>query len=310
MVGWLIEGHDHFGEWVGWLEGYTVNHGYWQPLSMRTPIRALTGFGHAFVGGHFVFRLPGVSESFQQSFNDHGLQDEIFLAARLSPGLALSLAVLTMIVAIVLLLQVIRFVRKYPAISAGHGRTVRPILLCITIYSVFFLFWMPEILEFWILQSVLVWVLLVGTLPVTRQFSFPLWRLAWPMAGMFFLINFFGSILWLQRIENDWYFSRVKILQPLAVKGDLIYCGEGWILKDFLRRYTPARVIAPDDPEFNDRTADSLVAVTLAAKKKVYVFPSAGSEAGGSHDLAKSLSRFAVRTRPVGAGTDSVFVIE
>ncbi len=78
IVGWIIEGNNSFPTWIYWMEGYTVNNHYWQAPGIKTPLHVLTGFSHAFIGGHYIFQLPAVEQYFQQSFQSHGLKDEFF----------------------------------------------------------------------------------------------------------------------------------------------------------------------------------------------------------------------------------------
>ena len=283
IAGWIIEGHHSFPAWIGWMEGYTVGHGYWQPLSLKTPLHVIAGFAHAFIGGHFIFQLPGVREYFQRSFDTHGLNDELFLSAHISPALALTLAILTAALVFFLLTLAIRFTRQYKIISRRAGIIVKPILLCIVTYSLFFCFWMPEILEFWILQMALVWLLVIGMLPVMRfPFRLPQTGMLFLIGALLFFINFFGSLKWLQDINNDWYFARVEKISHAALTGDLVFAEQGWILKDFLKYYTAADIVSPDDPGYSQSFADSLVAAKLSAQHKVYIYPSAG----GGHNAA------------------------
>lgn len=142
---------------------------------------------------------------------------------------------------------------------------------------------MPEILEFWILQMVLVWLLLIGMIPVLRfPFRMPVLPGLFLLSALLFSINYFGSLRWLQNIKHDWYYGRVEKLQRSASRNDLMLVQNGWILKDFLQYFTRAAVVSAGQPDFDRIKTDSLVGRTLSAKGKIYIYP---DPSGGNHGL-------------------------
>jgi hypothetical protein len=170
-----------------------------------------------------------------------------------------------------------------------HKQVLRPFLLCLLVYSLFFVFWMPEILEFWILQMVLIWLLLIGMLPVIR---FP-FRLS-ATAGLIilsvslFTINYFGSMRWLQNINDDWFYKEVQGITK-AGPSDLVIMEDQWILKDYVRYYTPATVIADDEPGFSKEMAREKVKQVIATNGKVYRYrPATSINNKGKWELIQS----------------------
>lgn len=273
FIGWFIAGHDSWAEWGRWVQGYTVGHGFWQPLSLKTPFYALAGFSRAFIGGHFLFQIPFLKDIFDRSFASHGLNDELFLTANMGGSMAILLTILSFVLALLLLLMLVRFARKYKTIRKAHARIVQPALLCIATYSLFFCFWMPEILEFWILQMALAWLLLIGATPLTGfPVRIPVTSGLILTALVVFSINFFGSMRWLRHLENDWYYAQAKQIGGAAEKGDMILTEDGWIIKDFLRYFTPAQVYAPDDPGYSAEGTDQAVENVLASNRKVFIY--------------------------------------
>ncbi|MBO9573047.1 MAG: hypothetical protein J7497_12715, partial [Chitinophagaceae bacterium] len=222
ITGWFIEGHNTVAAWVGWMQGYTVGHDYWQPLSAKTPLHVVTGFGHAFIGGHYIFQLPAAVYYLHNSFQSHGLKDEIFLSSKISSSTAWILSGLTVLFATLLLTLIIKFIFKCRSMKL-HYPVISPLLITLIVYSAFFCFWMPEILEFWILQMVIVWLLLIGMMPILH-FPFRLQMNTGLMivAVLLFVINYFGSIYWLQRPGRDWYYAETKIISQSVSPGDLI----------------------------------------------------------------------------------------
>lgn len=279
IMGWMVAGRNSFETWFEWMRGYTGKTLYWQPLGLKTPGRVITGFSHAFVGGHFVFRIPGLSDYMEKSFAAHSLHDELFLARHISGRMAVFLTVLTAGMGIVLLGLVLRFIRKFRAIKTQYGNVVLPMLVAGGLYSAFFLVWMPEILEFWIFQMVLLWMVLLGTLPVT---GFP-FRLK-PFIGTLFLsislflINYLGSVRWLQHIEYDWYYTKVEPIRQVATSKDVILLQEGWILKDFLEYFTKSKVQNSPSEDSLRAPLDKTITDCLSNGGKVYVYPERNSE--------------------------------
>ena len=75
------------------------------------------------------------------------------------------------------------------------------ILICMLCIQYFFCFWMPEILEFWILQMILDMAVTgrnVTGVQVSIQGHRP-YRLCLCCVYLLFLINYFGSLRWLQK---------------------------------------------------------------------------------------------------------------
>jgi hypothetical protein len=271
LIGWFVEGNDSADAFVSWILGYSVGHGYWQPLSLHTPMQVLAGFSHAFIGAHFIFQVPAVNAFLESSFRAHSLRDEIFLSEQISPAMAWLLLGLAVLFAILMIALIVRFVARIRSMKM-HFHVLNPLLLCLLVYSLFFVFWMPEILEFWILQMVLVWMLLIGMLPLIR-FPFGLTARAGTtvMAVMLFVINYFGSIEWLQKINNDWYYVEVKKMPPVT-QGDVVIVENQWILKDYVRYYTPATVIATDEPDFSPEDAAKKISDARAGGHHVYLY--------------------------------------
>lgn len=274
IVGWEILGNDSLVSWLHWMQGYTVGHDYWQPLSAKTPLHTLTGFSHAFAGGHFIFKIPAVEQYLQQSFKSHGLKDEIFLASGISHITAWILMGLTCLLVLTLVILLIKFIARFREMKT-HFRVINPLLVCFAVYSIFFCFWMPEILEFWILQMIIVWLLFLGMLPLMR-FPFGIKQNTGLVILVIFMfsINFFGSLRWMQKSKYDWYYVETEKISPLIKTGDVIIVENEWILKDYLRYYTPATIIATDEPSYTKEATDKIITQALSEKRNVYYYRS------------------------------------
>jgi hypothetical protein len=260
--------------------GYTVGHGYWQYPGLKTPLKVFTGFAHAFIGGHYIFQIPAIENYFQRSFNSHGLQDEIFLSQRISSTMVWILTGVTVIFSLLFVGLAAKFVASFAEVKKQYDNIIRPLLVCLLVYSLFFMFWMPEILEFWILQMVLVWLMLTGSLGVMRfPFRIPARVGLWVLCISLFAINYFGSIRWLQDINNDWYYKEVQKISGSVTPNDLVIVNNEWILKDFVRRYTPAKVIATDEPGYSEAATNKIIKEVLLNNGKVFIYGDASRNA-------------------------------
>jgi hypothetical protein len=271
IIGWMVEGQNSMAKWIGWMQGYAHSETYWRSLSIKTPLNVATGFSHAMIGGHYIFRVPVIGGYINAIASEHSLTDEIYLGRHISETTAIVLTILSVVLAVIVLLLAIRFIRHFNSIRIRYGNIVVPLLITGIAYSLFFCFWETEILEFWLLQVVLFWLLLIGTLPVS---GFPL-RIK-NAAGLaiisvlLFVINFFGSIRWLLDVRNDWYYTLIEPVKERSTAKDIILLQDAWILKDFATYYTKAHVLWVVDHE--KPALDSAVTGCLANGGKVYIY--------------------------------------
>ncbi len=280
LIGWVYEGNNSLAAWSQWIRGYSTEASFWQPLSLKTPLHVGVGYSHALIGGHYVFQLPALKEYIDTSLPFHALHDEMFLARNISPGLAVFLTILTIVFFSALTVLLIRFFLKFRTLKNLYPEVLTPLLICWGIYTLFFCFWMPEILEFWILQTVLLWVILIGTLPVVGlPFGLPVKRTTAVISLILLTINYFGSIRLMKNINNDLYYYKVESLRNISNPKDIIIVQDAWILQDFLEYFTEARAVfpAPDKP-FMIAPTDSAVSATLEKKGRIYIYPEMNSE--------------------------------
>lgn len=250
VIGWIVEDQNSLTKWVSWLRGYTQQGAYWKPLNGKIPLLVAIGYSHAFVGGHFILRLPNVERYLSESLHTHSLGDEMYLARHISHSMAVFLTALSVVLGITMLWLIIRFARRYKTIRAAAGHVVTPLMIAGIVYSLFFTFWMPEILEFWIFQVVLLWLLLLGTLQYGGQGIPPFrgWGPIKPvvmmaaLSLMLFTINFFGSVRWLLSLENDQYYTKIKQVKAVMRDKDMVLLQDAWQLKDFFTYFSHAQV--------------------------------------------------------------------
>lgn len=271
-AGWFAEHKNSIASFTDWVLGYTKGHSYWQPLSAKTPINVATGFARAFVGGHFIFQHPYFQHFIENSFSAHGLKDEIFLSRNLPDAFTWVLTIFFLIFGVLLMTMCVRFATAYRKMKL-HFSVIRPLLVTIVVYSIFFCFWMPEILEFWILQMILVWLLLIGMLPLYRfPFGINAFGGVLLIGALLLVMNYSGSIRWLRSFNNDLYYVEVKKLDSNLTRDDIVILEDEWILKDYVRYYTSSTVVATDEPGYNKQVATMKVTEATRNHHRVFLY--------------------------------------
>jgi len=268
LAGRFGEGHTDVKGWMAWMEGYTTSDNYWRSLSWKTPLLAGTGFSHTILGGHFIFRI-GMEKWITSLLHAHSLRDEFFLVRNMTQGFGRFLFLLSLILFALTLYLLVRFLSRLRGITRNYYYIILPLILYFTIYSFYFLFWVPEILEFWIGQCIVFWLLIIGSYqPVTRRLNI---LLGFILILVVF-INFAGSIRPMQDLNNDIGYVRIQKVRELAAPNDVVLVQDPWLLKEFLQYYTPVRVV---EIPTNEVQADSIRKVfqsQLQNGKKVFIF--------------------------------------
>jgi len=241
ITGWFILGNNDTKSFMAWLEGYTNESGYWFPLSFHTLVNACIGFGRAFVGGHFAFKVGFVETYMNKSFFYHNLEDELYLVRNMNGTSALLLLILSALLVAITLYMIFRILAKGRMLAGKFGKILVPLFSVLIIYVGFFFFWMPQIVDFWIPQVTLVWAILAGcwfNLPSGKKKSAIYITSA--AAGLLLIVNFFGSIHWLKTIDNDYYYAKVKEVNSMSTDKDMLLLQDGWLIKSYIRRYAVA----------------------------------------------------------------------
>jgi hypothetical protein len=276
IVGWMVEGHNSMAKWFVWLQGYAHGNDYWQSISIKTPVYVATGLSHAFIGGHYVFRLPGVNSNLAKLTGEHSLSDELYLVRNMGEGMAIFLSILSLVLAVMMIWLFVRFWMKYKTIKKSYGPAISPLMVTGIVYSIFFCFWEPEILEFWIFQTVIFWLILLGTQMQGRE-NFP-FRLK-PIVGVafiaacLFIINFFGSIRYILNLENDLYYVKTQPVKNVIQPHEAVLLQDGWILKDFLEYYTKSEVKEIPYTDTARARVDNFISGHLQKGAKLYIYP-------------------------------------
>jgi hypothetical protein len=197
----------------------------------------------------------------------------------------------------------LKFVIEYFRNRSYRNEVLRPLQYAFIIYSCFFFFWMPENLEFWIFQSILFWVILFSsTSPVaTKKRN----TQAAIIASCLFIVNYGGSIFWLQDKKNDWYYSAVQPLIPTTTSSDLVISKDPWIMDDYVRHFTDSRLPQSQDPK------NLLIDIeqTLQAGKRVFVINGQEPQSSQASRLDSTLQAYSMRIKLFSPDIPRIYVI-
>jgi hypothetical protein len=309
LAGWVIEGNNNFTDWVAWIRGYTESNTYWQPFSWKTPFLAAMGFLRTIVGGQFIFRLGSMQESIGDFLKVHALQDEAFLVKGLSPTLVWTALIMSFLLGVVMLILLVQFIARFREKMRSWKHVIMPLLLYAGIYTAYFLFWMPEILEFWLGHCIVLWLLLLGTYrPAGRRLNI----YAGMIAGLLFVINYTTSIKPMQSIENDIGYARIEKVRQTATENDLVVVQDPWLLKEFLEYYTKARVRVVPEKGFQQIALKQDVDSTVKYGHRVFIFPSSNiADASENKNFIPALQKeYADRMKTFQEELSPVLLIE
>jgi hypothetical protein len=224
-----------------WLTGSRGEvWGQWEATSIP---EAIVGIGRALVGGHFALSV-GPIRDFAADNLPAGrlLREELFLVRDFNPVLAVLLLVLVIALALTLLIHALRWL-SHPALD-GPARVLATLCLSWFVpYTLFFIWWEPLNIEFWIGPWVPLAILLA--LPFSKS-DYARWRFlpgtVIVLIGGLFAVNLLGSV-WPQhypendywRVRSSWYERNTKSSDLVVVRNYtffayLRYFGQGTVV--------------------------------------------------------------------------------
>ena len=239
-----------------WLTKYRRYQSFGNILAPSSLLKALLGFGRSIVGGNFLFAIPAVRRLLNRLGSGHSLADELFLVRRLPETSAWILSLLALLLLIIIAYLFFSALKQRSRLTEAQTATLVPATTWFAAYSLFFLAWVPENVEFWIAQALCMWLILAclsngkGRIPPPRLPGCA--RIG--AIILLFSLNYWGAIKFLQDNSNDYYYRQALALAPRIKRGDLVILGPGalegpasdswsaWMLQRYLLRHTPATV--------------------------------------------------------------------
>jgi hypothetical protein len=234
------------GAFYDWLTSQTQNShadNYSGQLGLTTLPRVSIGAGRALIGGHFALSLPALRDFVGNHFQDKNLRTELFLSRDFNHVFAVLLLIVAACAVSAILINASVWLGR-PRLNAP-ARTLALLSVAWAIpYAVFFAWWDPINLKFWIALWVPLTILVV--LP-QRSLRNPRWKRAAPailaviVAGLF-AVNFFGSVLPETRTSNDYWRARTDWYEHNTSPSDVIFTSS-YLHAEYLRYFTKARIV-------------------------------------------------------------------
>ena len=230
-------------EAYGWLThaAQSDKHGAWEASSLP---KAAVGGGRALVGGHFAFSLDPVREVVVGGFSGKSLREELFLVRDYPEGLVFALLVLLAVLAAALLWSALGWLRRRALNRRARLLTALSIAW-LAPYALFFTWWEPHNIEFWIAPWVPLAVLfaLLSSGPghgAPRRLPTGL-----TVVAVLLAVNFFGSVWPQHSPEDDYWRARTVWYERHASAPDLVVAA-GAQSGRYLGYFSSARVIDID----------------------------------------------------------------
>jgi len=192
-------------EIISWLTLYNNNGNinYWVKPGIKSLFLASIGFLRTFFATHFLFAIAGVDSYLKSKFANNFLEDELFLVRNLNPTVA-AIFFISYISSCLFVIKRLIFDRlKGTAFKAESF-----LILFTVIFTLFFLFWSPDNLEFWIPQQMIFCIYFV----LKTKFT----KFTYLLALTLFCVNFFGTILFAKNRTNNYYEVMYKDLDKVC----------------------------------------------------------------------------------------------
>jgi len=226
----------------------------WTVPSLNSLKKALIGFSHSIIGGHFFFGIPWFASHVNQIFGKHELRDEFYIVRSASPFISEYLLSASLLLAGCIGFIILNSLSSIKKIYSEQRPLLLPIGIWLIVYVLFFFIWDPVDFQFWIIQSMLCWVVLDRML-IHQATDHPkrtaVFRFTLPF--LLLAINFFGSIIPLHNESNDYFYVQSKALAAQTSAQDVIITDNPWMEGDYYKRFTRNTVYSPQE-----LTSDSL----------------------------------------------------
>jgi hypothetical protein len=259
IVGIAVLGMDTPEKYLRWILGYGTRSDFWHEPGLSLLPKIALGYGRSVVGADFLFALQPTLELIQRLLPSKWLADQEFVVRRLPDWLAIALIAFSVAFAAVYTTALWKAIRAAFRFRTKLPRLFWSALVFLLTYSLFFAFWDTTNVEFWIPQSVMVWLLLSLALHTRLRENtvqdgmskrgIPTWRHRIPvflplLAGLLFILNGAGSILWMIPSSNDYYMTKTERLQALAGDDGMIVLPDPYMMDWYLSEASLTRTIS------------------------------------------------------------------
>jgi hypothetical protein len=217
----------------------------WNTLGFRSLVKIAIGFSHSFVGGGFVFAITAVRSIVTDALSGRDLRSEFYLVRHMSPIEAQVLLGLFLTALKIMLVVVLLTAKSLKKIWRSERDYVLPLLLMLGLFTIFFSVWDPSNAEFWVLQSVLCWLLVDRMMARLSRKLATYTRLS--LVAIVVLVNFFGDIVYLRCADNDFYYAHARHVAAAMSPGDIVISDESEIIRAYYHRYLASASYSTND---------------------------------------------------------------
>ena len=236
-----------FFDMVNWVTFYMHGSSYWNPISFSTLLKAFIGFSRSIISGNFLFNILD-QEQIKIFFRGKSLDDEFFAVMDLGYNKSMFLLFLMISFTLFFVYFIIKYLNYLPHLWRNKRKEVSLLLVSLFVYSLFFFFWDSANVEFWIPQSIFMWLLII--LFISEVSNNVKWKtkyyfLLYLLPVILFIINFNGSIKSAINPQKDYYYKKIEYLINKASKDDLIIIVNEWLNKDYIERFIPVVKVIP-----------------------------------------------------------------
>lgn len=224
-----------------WFTQYT-SQGEWGHLELLNVPKAGAGLARALVGADFLFAFDPGSATRTIAQGDAGPQ--IYLMRDFPEGLAVALSALALVVGAAVIVPILLTLRR----RTWRGTVLdRLALAWLVPYTLFFVWWEPVNIEFWIAWWIPAAVLAGPRLAALMRRGG--WRRLVPAAvlGGLLVVNLVGSILPQQSARDDLLRARTNWYTHHVGRSDLILAN-GYVPTNYARYFTRAHVVDAEVP--------------------------------------------------------------
>jgi len=218
----FILGKKTFLDKWDWFTDYAQKSEYWNTFGINALIKAAIGFGRSIIGGHFIFPAIGGEILSKTILKGKWIADEMFLVRNMSRQQGIFLIVLTLLLFSLIAYLKIISMKSLKKIISDNWKILTISFIWLVSYTIFFIFWEPSNLEFWIPQSLIAWLILIVILKDTIHKKDINSKIVLLLPVLLFSINLFGSMRFFNNWDNDYYFRKVIPLQSTVSSGDLV----------------------------------------------------------------------------------------
>ena len=242
----LHENLQSFSDGIIWVTRDSPKPGIWNSLSIATLEKALVGFLHSIFGIYFCFKFLFFQNLLSLVPGRHDVASGLYLVRNLPTSIAFILFCFDLIVGLFCITIFVLSFSSLKNLFVSERELLLPPLMLLLVFGLFFLFWDPSNMEFWVVQSVMFW-LIFGR--IVKASNTPrIFRAVFPILPvLIFLVNYFGNMYFLHSEGNDHYRVQATAIASLTNTGDIIISDESSQQRAYYKRHAMRYLIEPDD---------------------------------------------------------------